>query len=278
MGIPFGPVGRASDTWHALDAVVDVDLEVGPTHGSLAVNPRHRPHLVHWMLIAHQPAFAVEHAPIRKGSKRLGTDSLDKLQFIRDYSRSISSQTPVKLDPSIRTHGGEESGGGGIIHDKGKSTIKVLHDLIGGVRPSVPKSPVSLDHQHGLVGGLGCQPILLDQRTQIVKAAFEQTVNILVPYKQQPLERVGRGGRGVSEGGGVAEADGVSGFGRVGGEEVKESFLRELGLLGTLGGDWAVELLRRVCKCLLKYTQHLSFATDLGLLRTSEHGIGMEEG
>lgn len=62
MRVPIHPIGFATNTWHAVDTSVLVNLEGGSTHDPFTINSWHGSHLVHWMLKAHQPSFTMEHA------------------------------------------------------------------------------------------------------------------------------------------------------------------------------------------------------------------------
>lgn len=61
--LPIRPIDFTSNTRHGVDPGVDINLEVGSTHHPFTVYSGHCLHLVHWMLEAHQPSIAVEHAP-----------------------------------------------------------------------------------------------------------------------------------------------------------------------------------------------------------------------
>lgn len=74
-----------------------------------------------------------------------------------------------------------------IVNDKRKGSVEVLEDLIGRVRPAVTKSAVCLDHQHGLVGELGTEPVLRSERAQVTQAAHKHAIHF-IQATEQPIK------------------------------------------------------------------------------------------
>lgn len=60
---PISPVGRTSNSWHAIHLGVDINFEASSTHGSFTIHSWHCFHLETWMLKALQSTFTVVHAP-----------------------------------------------------------------------------------------------------------------------------------------------------------------------------------------------------------------------
>lgn len=165
-----------------------------------------------------------------------------------------------------------------VINNKGKASFKILNNLIRRVGTTVPKSPVSFDHKHGLIGPLW-EAILSNLGTQVVQAPHKHTIYVIKRTKQPawkeqitkqkyvfysssqvwyvlPLMRRIMGvGLNVSENSSVAEVDRES-VGGMSWEKLIESFLWKLGVFVAFVRCRAIELFWWMSKCFMKYSQH----------------------
>lgn len=183
---PGGPVSRTPNSGHAINLGIGVDCEIGSTHRSFAVDPRHRLHLMHGVLEAYQSSVAVVHASRWEWGEGLSTACFYKGNIVRDDNRAISGYSPEEIQCFVSTEGSKDGPIFVIVDDKGEGALELFEDLMSWHGAAVAQSPVGLDDEEGLIPAL-CEAVLLVQLAQVVQVAHENAVHVIHPREQAPI-------------------------------------------------------------------------------------------